>query len=268
LAEMQSFAVTPSPHPMDLAQSPLPFQVSSEHGDAPTSPISPPALQYYHDMDVDANMGVLDQEGSDWFISSKMNELTRLRKYEVEHEYDYEPCEFVHECDFAGGMDMQHHHDSSPNNSGHPLLAKLPGFPKPGGTIQDMMKELIIPTPDPTPPRDFCVHHLHHGHHHISSTGSNNDHYDPNISMMQHSGAYAATNAWYETKSSFSPARIDQANNNDGNDGISEVCDSTAAAHAARDRPLCLASSAERSSAFAPGQAREWYGAEYYNASG
>jgi hypothetical protein len=272
--EMQSFAITPSPHPMELAQSPLPFQVLSEHDGAPTSPVSPPPLQYYHDMDADADMGVLDQEGSDWFISSKMNELTRLHKHEYEHEY--EPCEFVHEYDYAGGMGMQQHYDSSPDKSGNPLLAKLPGFPEPGGTIQDMMEELIIPTPDPTPPRDFGVHHLHHGHHR-SSIGSNNDHYDPAISMMQHPGAYAATNGWFATNSSLSPARIDQANMSSfsaaridqasNNDGINGNCDSIATAHAGGNWPLFWASNGECSSAFAPGQAREWYGAGYYNAS-
>jgi hypothetical protein len=42
---------------------------------------------------------VFDQEGSDWFISSKVNELTRLHKHEDEHDYDYdyEQCEFEHE---------------------------------------------------------------------------------------------------------------------------------------------------------------------------
>jgi hypothetical protein len=166
--EMQSYAVTPSPHPMDIAESIPSFPVPSEHGgDIPTSPVLPLPLQYYHDTDADAHMGVLDQEGSDWFISSKVNELTRLHKHEDEHDYDYdydyEQCEFEHEHDYAGDMDMHHHHDFSPNKSGHP-------------TIQDMMKELIIPTPSPTPPPDFGVHNC--------STGSNNDHYDPDISMM------------------------------------------------------------------------------------
>jgi hypothetical protein len=243
--EMQSFAVTPSPHPMDIAQSPPPFQVPSQNGDAPTSPVSPrPPLQYYHDIDANADMGVSDQEGSDWFISSKVNELTRLHQHEDEHEYNYEQCEFEHEHDYAGGMDMHHLHDSSPNKSGHPLLAKLPGFPKAGGTIQDMMKELIIPTPNPTPPRDFGVHH------HPNGQGSNNDHHGPHISVRQHPGAYATTYGWFETNSSFSPARIDQANNNDGNDSISNSGnhDSTASGN----QLLSWASIGERSTAFSP----------------
>jgi hypothetical protein len=133
-----------------------------------------------------------------------------------------------------------------------------------------MMKELIIPTPNPTPPRDQ--------EHHRISTGNNNDHHDPDISMMQYPGAYAATNSWFATNSSFSPARIDQANNslfsptridhhvdnNDGNDGISENCDSTADG----DQPLFWTSNMEHSSAFAPGRVRDWHGAGYYNASG
>ena len=271
--EMQSFAVTPSPHPMDIAQSPPPFQVPSEHGDAPTSPVSPPPIQYYHGTDTD-----VDMEGSDWFISSKVNELTRLQKYEGnkhEYEYEHQQCEFERERDYAEGMGMHHHRTSSPNKSDHPLLAKLPGFPKAGGTIKDMMKELIIPTPNPTPPRDFGVRHQHNGHHR-SITGSKNDHHGPDISMMQHPGAYATTNGWFETNSSFSPARIDQANissfsptridhadNNDGNDGISENHDSAAAG----DRPVFWASNTKHSSAFAPGQVRDWHGAGYYNAA-
>jgi hypothetical protein len=253
--ELQSFAITPSPHPMDLAQSPLPFQVPSEHCDAPTSHVSLPPLQYYHDTDADTDadtdMGGLDQEGSDWFISSKTNELTRLPKYEEEHEHEdqYEPCDFVHEYDYAEGMNMHYRQDSSP------LLAKLPGFIKSGGTIEDMMKERILPTPDPTPPRESGVHHLHYEHHR-GSTGSNNDYYDPATSMMQHPGAYATTNAWFETNSSFSPARIDYENNNDGNDSISGNHDSASACV----QPLFFAGSAGRSSAFAPNQVRDWHG--------
>jgi hypothetical protein len=252
--EMQSVAVTPSPHPMETTQSPPPFPVVSQRGDVPTTPMSPPPLQYY--LDADADVDVVDQEGSDWFISSKMNELTRLHKHEGEYEYEDDQCEFEH--DYAADMDMHHRHDSSPNKSGHPLLAKLPGFPKPGGTLQDMMKELIIPTPNPTPPpSDFGVHH-HHYH------GRDNN--DPTIFTMQHPGAFATTNGWFEINSSFSPARIDRVDNNDGNDIMtSENHDSTATG----DQPLFLANTAGRiSSAFAPGQARNWYGAVNYNASG
>jgi hypothetical protein len=275
--EMQSVAVTPSPHPMEIAQSPPPFPVLSQHDNVPTSPISPPPLQYFVD-GVDADVGMLDQEGSDWFISSKINELTRLHKHE--YEYENEQCEF--EPDYVGSMDMMHHsHDLSPNKSAHPLLAKLPGFPKPGGTIQDMMKELIIPTPKPTPPRDFVHHdhdhdHDHDGRLHHSFSSSNNDHYDPAIPMMQHPGAFATTNnAWFETNhSSFSPARINHdANNNNNNNNNDGNCDSSSDHHAGDPQPLFLAHTAGRvSSAFGPGQhVRDyWHGAgyRYYNGSG
>jgi hypothetical protein len=40
-------------------------------------PLPPNIIMIMH---ADAHMGVLDQEGSDWFISSKVNELTRLRQ--------------------------------------------------------------------------------------------------------------------------------------------------------------------------------------------
>lgn len=272
--EMQSFAVTPSPHPMEIAQSPPLFPLPPQYGDTSTTTMSPPVLQYYLDpnADADADMRELDQEGRDWFISSKMNELTRLHKHEYESQHEYQQCEF--QRDYVEGMDMHHRHDFSPNKSDQPLLVKLPSFPKPGGTIQDLMQELIIPTPDPTPPRDFGVHHHGHGYSHPRSI-SNNDHYDPNISMTQHPGAFPTTNGWFEkttngwlkTNSSFSPARVDHANNSDGNDvnSSSENCDS-ATAH---DQPLLWASNAEQSSAFAPGQATlDWYyGTGYYNAS-
>jgi hypothetical protein len=100
--------------------------------------------------------------------------------------------------------------------------------------------------------------------------------------MMQHPGAYATTNAWFETNSSFSPARIDltdnplfspaqidlssnssfpparidHVSNNDGDDGIIEAYNSASL----RECRRFLASKGTRSSAFAPGQVRDGYG--------
>jgi hypothetical protein len=259
-------AVTPSPHPMDIAQSPPPFLQQQQQTDptSPMSPIPPPPLHYFHSTDA------LDQEGSKRSISITMNEVT---------------CVYEHEHEFAG--DVNRHHDYSPiddDNGGVPLLAKLPCFIKPGATAEDVMEELIIPTPHPTPPRDFGGH-FHHRH----SSSSSIAYYDPAASMMPHPGAFATTDGWFETNSSFSPARIDFENKNKNTDNkidcssSSGNCstattvpafhpreNSTATAHNAtdKDQPLFLANSnnSGNSSAFASGQApRDWHGG-YYNA--
>lgn len=222
-----SVAVTPSPHPFDVS----------------TALTSDEAIRHT------TNETYRKLNNADTFVGPRIYDTGHSNIF---HQEGFTP--------FQNDYESPHAASEAVEDSMYPLIVKLPGFiPQTGATIQDVMDELIYPTPDASPPSSCDVQ---------STTSSDIFGSDMAVAPGMDDGDDVSTihnealAGWFGTNPALGDVGTASAGNSVMPAAVAQPefnCQAIAPEVAATgDHPFFLANNSF-SSAFAPGQVRgQW----------